>query len=149
MTYRNPILLALAQLSPCCMVEGCGVSNHGQIVAMHSNRACDGKGMSMKASDAAIAFGCHDCHMHIDQGSAPIEIRASMWEAAHRATMRWLIESGHLIVNPETVLPQPPAPKVKAKIRSGGKLKSAGFPPADKRPKLRSGGRIATRRMGT
>lgn len=147
MTFRDATLLALAQLAPHCM--GCRAPNVGQVVSAHSNQSRDGKGTSIKASDAAIAFLCDVCHYAVDAGRADREIALKFWEAAHRATMRWLIEDGLLIVNPDVELPQPPKPKVKAKIRSGGKLKSAGFPPADKRPKLQGGGRIASRRMGS
>jgi hypothetical protein len=145
MTYRNATLLALAQLAPHCM--SCLASNRGQVVSAHSNQLRDGKGTAHKASDAAIAFLCDVCHHEVDQGSESAEKRLGMWELAHRRTMIWLVENGHLVVNPDLVLPQPPAPKVKAKIRSGAKIKSAGFPPADKRPKLQSGRKIPSRRM--
>ena len=92
--YRNPKLLRLARLSDC---KECGADD-GTIVAAHSNQGRDGKGMGMKSSDAAIAFICHRCHTEIDQGKEPAPIRLARWEAAHRATMRWLIEEGHLKV---------------------------------------------------
>lgn len=124
-SYRNAPLLGLAQLAPGCM--SCNRANHGQVVAAHSNQGRDGKGLGIKASDAAVAFLCHDCHMHVDQGSAPAAVRLDMWEAAHRATMRWLIESGHLIVSVVPQSPPPAPPKPKAKIPKGRKLQGRGF----------------------
>lgn len=134
MTYRNKAILDLAQLAPGCMVPGCGAVNHGQVVPMHSNQGRDGKGMAIKASDAAIAFGCAACHQIIDQGSQDGAIRLEMWEGAHRATMRWLIESGHLVASVVPQMPEPAPPKPKAKIAKGPKLKGRGFDkPAAKR----------------
>ena len=92
MTYRNPKLLKLAQLAPCM---ACSIDD-STIVAAHSNQGRDGKGMGLKASDAAIAYLCYKCHSSIDQGGWPKAISVKMWEAAHRKTMRWLIEEGHL-----------------------------------------------------
>lgn len=133
MTYKNHVLTGLAAKAPHCMVPGCGARNVGQVVAMHSNQGRDGKGMGIKSSDAAIAFGCHACHMDIDQGSAPQSVRLGMWEAAHRATMRWLIESGHLVASVEPVAPPAPKPKPKVKIRSAAKIASRGFDKTIKR----------------
>jgi hypothetical protein len=127
MAYENHELVGLARIAPGCMVPGCGATNHGQVVSMHSNQGRDGKGMGIKASDAMIAFGCYDCHMTIDHGSAPIEIRTAMWEDAHRATMRWLIESGHLVASLTPQPPPKPLPKVKVKIKSGAKLHGRKF----------------------
>lgn len=137
-SYRNAPLLGLAQLAPSCM--SCNRANHGQVVAAHSNQGRDGKGLGIKASDAAVAFLCHDCHMHVDQGSAPASVRLEMWEAAHRATMRWLIESGHLIVSVVPQGPPPAPPKPKAKIAKGPKLKGRPFPQSDTPRKIPSRG---------
>ena len=90
--YRNPKLLKLARLAPCM---ACGADD-GTIVAAHSNQGRDGKGMGMKASDAAIAFLCYRCHTDIDQGKMSALQRLELWEIAHRKTVRWLIEEGHL-----------------------------------------------------
>jgi hypothetical protein len=99
--YRNPDLLRLAAKAPHCMGYCCGAPNVGQIVAAHSNQLRDGKGKSIKASDAAVAFLCDRCHHEIDQGRVlSKDGRVLLWEEAHRATMRWLIESGHLEVVP-------------------------------------------------
>lgn len=78
----------------------CQRPNLGNVVSAHSNQSRDGKGKSIKASDAAIAFLCESCHTETDQGSKLSRAdRIDLWETAHRATMRWLIESGGLIVN--------------------------------------------------
>src|SRR5690242_10965213 len=104
MTYRNPALLNLARLAPRCMC--CDRPNDGTVVAAHSNQARDGKGLGLKASDAAVALACATCHAFIDQGVSPsggvhpLGTREALWEKGHRATMRWLIESGHLVVRP-------------------------------------------------
>lgn len=132
MVYRNHELLALARLAPHCM--GCGKRNQGDVVPAHSNQGRDGKGTSIKASDAAVAFLCTiPCHVFVDQGKGPIEERTELWERGHRATMRWLIESGHLVVS---VIPQPPpAPKPKPKkaMPKGRKLQSAPFPKSERK----------------
>lgn len=96
--YRNPALLRLAAECPRCM--GCGRHNDGSVVAAHSNSARDGKGRSLKAHDYRIAFLCtYPCHHEIDQGSKlSREERTSFWEEAHRETIGWLFESGHLEV---------------------------------------------------
>lgn len=95
--YRNPALVGLAKLAPRCM--SCGDRNTGTVVSAHSNQARDGKGRSLKASDHRIAFMCRKCHHEIDQGHHLTRLeRETMWEDAHRATIGWLFESGHLVV---------------------------------------------------
>lgn len=130
MTYRNPTLLALAQLAPHCM--GCGAANHGQVVSAHSNQGRDGKGASLKASDAAVAFMCDVCHHAVDAGRTDRVSATALWEHAHRATMRWLIESGQLVVC-ETTIVQIPAPKPKIKAKIGGRktIQGRGFDKPD------------------
>ena len=77
----------------------CGAQD-GTVCAAHSNQLRDGKGRSLKASDAAIAALCYTCHSRIDQGSTLLkQERIDMWENAHRKTMRWLIENEYLVVN--------------------------------------------------
>lgn len=114
MTFRHPALLSLAAKAPNCML--CGARNDGQVVSAHSNQQRDGKGTGIKASDAAIAYLCWTCHGRVDQGNEPKAVKFELWERGHRATMRWLLESGHLIVS---LVPTPPpviAAKPKAKI---------------------------------
>jgi len=97
MIYRNQKLLRLAREAPHCM--RCLRSNDGTIVAAHSNQLRDGKGRGLKASDYRIAFLDMKCHAEIDQGSRMSrEERVTAWEDAHRETIGWLFESGHLAV---------------------------------------------------
>jgi hypothetical protein len=94
--YRNKKLLEILRKSPC---QECGRED-GTVVAAHSNQLRDGKGRGIKSSDAMIAALCYNCHMEIDQGSKlSKQERIDIWEEAHRNTMKWLIESEHLIVN--------------------------------------------------
>ena len=93
--YRNKQLLEAARQLPC---QHCGISD-GTVVAAHSNQLRDGKGRSLKASDAAIAALCYSCHSQIDQGpTLSRQERIDIWENAHRKTMRWLIEEEYLVV---------------------------------------------------
>ena len=96
MNYRNKALLESVRKAPCQL---CGAQD-GTVVAAHSNQQRDGKGTGIKASDAAIAALCYNCHTMIDQGSKlSKKERFDIWELAHRKTMRWLIENEVLIVN--------------------------------------------------
>lgn len=93
--YRNKKLLEVVREAPCMH---CGAQD-GTVVAAHSNQLRDGKGRGLKASDAAIAALCCNCHHQIDQGFIlSKEERRNAWDEAHRKTMRWLIENEHLIV---------------------------------------------------
>ncbi len=139
MVFRHPLLLRLAEKAPHCMV--CHARNEGQVVAAHSNQSRDGKATALKASDAAIAFLCWTCHGRVDQGNEPKAVKVELWEGAHRATMRWLVESGHFIVSPVPTpppvieaKPSRPIPKRKAAWPEGRKLESAGAIPARKDP---------------
>jgi hypothetical protein len=129
--YRNLELLRLARKAPHCM--GCPAPNDGTVVAAHSNQARDGKGMAIKASDARVAFLCMRCHSAIDQGAALSQAaRVDAWEAAHRATMGWLIESGNIVVRPAEYVEPIPAPKRKKAVGKGPKLQSAAKIPSRK-----------------
>lgn len=143
MTYRNPALIRLASQAPRCML--CGAYNEGQVVSAHSNQQRDGKGASLKASDAAIAFVCWTCHGRIDQGNEPRAVRIDIWEAAHRATMRWLIESGHLLVSSTPTAPPVAVAKPSRKIAAGRPI-AARVDPWPKGRKLAS--RPMTRKAG-
>ena len=77
----------------------CGRSNDGTVVPAHSNQLRDGKGRGIKAHDYRIAAMCHNCHYELDQGPRlDRQERIAMWEDAHRATIGWLFEAGHLKV---------------------------------------------------
>ncbi len=91
--YRNKKLLEVVRESPC---QHCG-SQNGTVVAAHSNLLRDGKGRGIKANDYRIAALCFTCHSDLDQGSRMSrQERTEMFEEAHRATIGWLFESGHL-----------------------------------------------------
>ncbi len=93
MTYRNPALLKACRLLPC---QRCGAQD-GAVVAAHPNQLRDGKGRSIKASDARVAALCFKCHGEIDQGAAMSRAqRIEAWEEAHRATLGTMIEQGIL-----------------------------------------------------
>ena len=93
MNYRNQYLLEVVRQSPC---QHCGAED-GTVVAAHSNQIRDGKGKAIKAHDYRIAALCFKCHYDLDQGSKMSkEERREMWEAAHRKTVGWLFEQGHI-----------------------------------------------------
>ena len=93
MTYRNRRLLDAISNAPKCFF--CDTPNDGTVVACHSNSGSDGKGMGMKASDAAIAGGCFKCHTALDSGKDMLRAqKREAWLQAHVKTMRWLFESG-------------------------------------------------------
>lgn len=95
MNYRNQYLLEKVRGSAC---QACGKQD-GTVVAAHSNQQRDGKGMGIKAHDYRIAALCHACHFKLDQGMALTkDERKEMWEEAHRRTVGWLFEQGHLTV---------------------------------------------------
>ena len=81
-------------MAPC---QNCG-SQDGTICAAHSNQMRDGKGKGIKAHDYRIAALCFRCHSELDRGSKlNREERLQIWEDAHRKTIGWLFENGHLI----------------------------------------------------
>jgi hypothetical protein len=93
--YRSKKLLELAQFAPCMH---CGIED-GTIVAAHSNQLRDGKGRGLKAHDYRIAFLCGKDHAELDQGYAMTRFeRVQMWEDAHRKTVGWLFDNGHIEV---------------------------------------------------
>lgn len=93
MMYRNKKLLEAVREAPCM---NCGAQD-GTIVAAHSNQLRDGKGRGIKAHDYRIAALCYRCHSDLDQGARMTkEERLNFWEEAHRKTVGWLFESGHI-----------------------------------------------------
>lgn len=91
--YRDGRLLKIVRESPC---QHCGAQD-GTVCAAHSNQYRDGKGMGQKANDYRVAALCFKCHASIDQGSKlSYEERIALWEAAHRATIAWLFDNGHI-----------------------------------------------------
>lgn len=93
--YRNQKLLEVVREAPCM---NCGAQD-GTVVAAHSNWLRDGKGKGIKAHDYRIAALCFRCHSELDQGKDMTkQERRDLWEAAHRDTIGWLFETGHLQV---------------------------------------------------
>ena len=93
MMYRNKKLLEAVREAPCM---NCGAQD-GTVVAAHSNQLRDGKGRGIKAHDYRIAALCYRCHSDLDQGARMTkEERLNFWEEAHRKTVGWLFESGHI-----------------------------------------------------
>lgn len=93
MTYRNKRLLEACRELPC---SHCGTSD-GTVCAAHSNWSTEGKGMAMKASDAAVAALCFVCHAILDSGKGMNrEERRLFWLEAYVRTMIALIERGIL-----------------------------------------------------
>ena len=91
--YRNKKLLELVRQCPC---QNCGIED-GTVVAAHSNQLRDGKGRGLKAHDYRIAALCFRCHTELDQGTKMSKAeRVESWEDAHRCTIGWLFEKGHL-----------------------------------------------------
>ena len=67
------------------------------MVAAHSNQQRDGKGMGLKSHDYRIAALCFTCHADIDQGKTlGKQEKFDKWDEAHRRTIGWLFEGGHL-----------------------------------------------------
>lgn len=87
--------------------------------------------MAQRSSDAAVAFLCCECHAYVDQGVGAgtfVLSRLDHWEEAHRATLRWLIESGHLVVSLTPQPPPDPPPKPKRGMaKSKRPIQSRGF----------------------
>jgi hypothetical protein len=95
LNYRSQYLLEKVRESAC---QHCGTQD-GTVVAAHSNQLRDGKGKSIKAHDYRIAALCFKCHYNLDQGNTLTkEERREMWEEAHRKTVGWLFDNGHLTV---------------------------------------------------
>jgi len=90
--FRSPKLLEACRLLPCQL---CGRED-GTVCAAHRN---EGKGMSMKVSDALVASLCHGCHTELDNGkNFSREERREYWNKAYIKTMQQMIERGILKV---------------------------------------------------
>ena len=93
--YRNENLRRAVASLPC---QNCGLEGYTQ--ASHSNQLKDGRGIGHKTSDAMLAALCNSCHYQIDYGKdLGREQKQEIWNAAHRKTMRALIERELLVVN--------------------------------------------------
>jgi len=93
--YRNENLRRAVASLPC---QNCGLE--GSTQASHSNQLKDGRGIGHKTSDAMLAALCNSCHYQIDYGKdLSREQKQEIWDAAHRKTMRALIERELLVVD--------------------------------------------------
>jgi hypothetical protein len=63
-TYRNQKWLRAVASMPC---QNCGRTD---VQAAHANMQALGKGMGIKASDAALMALCCKCHAELDSGSS-------------------------------------------------------------------------------
>lgn len=91
--FRSEPLRRLVAALPC---QHCGLI--GSTQAAHANLSVYGKGMGLKASDAALMALCVGCHAALDQGSAMT--RSERLDFQHEMiakTLIELIESGQLI----------------------------------------------------
>ena len=52
----------------------------------HSNQAKHGKGAGQKADDNRHVAACHPCHVALDQGQMPRDVKARFWDAAFDRT---------------------------------------------------------------
>lgn len=88
---RSKPLLEACREIPC---QHCGIDD-GSVCGAHSNQQRHGKGRSIKASDVFCASLCFKCHANLDQGSEMTKsARESMWDLAHRATVKELLKRG-------------------------------------------------------
>lgn len=87
-TFRSEKHLARVRKLPCV---DCG--KWGETQAAHMNL---GKGQGIKASDAATASLCVDCHRRLDQGGTMTraERRAYEWEMVARTYIALMEEGG-------------------------------------------------------
>jgi len=93
--YRNENLRRAVASLPC---QNCGLE--GSTQASHSNQLSDGRGIGHKTSDALTCALCVKCHYEIDYGTKwGREEKKEIWNAAHRRTMRALIERELLVVD--------------------------------------------------
>lgn len=94
MTFRSEKLRRAVADQPCmnCGREGC-------TQAAHANLSEYGKGMSHKASDAALMALCVDCHRELDQGKTMDKFeRRDFQQTMIARTLTRLIEQGRLVV---------------------------------------------------
>jgi hypothetical protein len=93
---RNPVLLKMAEGRPCLLtaVERCQGVRGDTTVACHRN---EGKGMSLKQSDACTCWGCAPCHEWYDFSGSPRAEKRRAFMAAH---LRQLLEWRRIAVDP-------------------------------------------------
>lgn len=88
---RSKKLMQAYREIPC---QNCG-RDDGTVCGAHSNSAAQGKGRSIKASDASCASLCYVCHSALDQGSHLSRMeRETMHINAWRKTVNELVKRG-------------------------------------------------------
>jgi len=86
--FHSDSFRRLVATLPC---QHCG--SHGTQVA-HRNQ---GKGLSLKTSDALVVALCVDCHSRLDQGKDMTrEERRAFWDDAYIRQMQYMLETGML-----------------------------------------------------
>jgi hypothetical protein len=94
MTYRSEKLRRAVADQPCV---SCGRTGNTQ--AAHANLSEYGKGMSHKASDAALMSLCTSCHAELDQGKTMDKAeRRDFQQTMIARTLVRLIEEGRLVL---------------------------------------------------
>ena len=94
MTFRSEKLRREVASLAC---QNCGLE--GQTQAAHANLSEYGKGMSHKASDAALMALCIRCHAELDQGRTMDKAeRRDFQQTMIARTLTRLIENGKLVV---------------------------------------------------
>lgn len=98
MMYRDRTLLDLAERQRCLLqVPGVCCGDEATVVACHSNQGAHGKGKGIKAHDCYTVWGCHSCHVWLDQGPAPQDAKE---QAFSDALDRQIIEWRDIAMNP-------------------------------------------------
>lgn len=87
-TFRGDWFRRLVTTLPC---QHCGADG---TQASHRNQ---GKGLSLKTSDALVVALCPTCHQRLDQGrDMDRDSRRAFWDDAYIRQTQYLIESGKL-----------------------------------------------------
>lgn len=91
--FRSEKLRRIVAEQPCV---SCG--REGQTQAAHANLSEYGKGMSHKASDAALMALCTECHSELDQGKTMDKAeRRDFQQTMIARTLTRLVELGRLV----------------------------------------------------
>ena len=94
MTFRSEKLRRAVAEQPCM---ACG--KEGATQAAHANLSEYGKGLSHKASDAALMSLCTTCHAELDQGKTMDKAeRRDFQQTMIARTLVRLIEQGRLVL---------------------------------------------------
>ena len=91
MNFRSPKLLKSAQGQRCLYCD----RYSDTVVSCHSNRAAQGKWLSIKAHDFYVAWLCGDCHNLYDgrTGRLTREEQDELWTRAYLRTVeQWFLQ---------------------------------------------------------